>query len=109
MEKLRAVPAFAVRAIVRGEDHNRPLGEAELIELGEVGALLAELDQLGLAERTIVIFTSDNGPHSEGGHRAEFFHSSGPLRGIKRDVYEGGIREPMIVRWRGHVAPGTLS
>jgi len=75
----------------------------------DVGRLLAKLDQLGLTDRTIFIFTSDNGPHAEGGVDPAFFHSSGPLRGIKRDVYEGGIRVPLIVRWPGHVAAGAVS
>ncbi len=75
----------------------------------DVGRVLDELQELGLADNTIVIFTSDNGPHAEGGVDPAFFDSSGPLRGIKRDVYEGGIREPFIVRWPGHVAPGSVS
>ena len=75
----------------------------------EVGDLLAKLKELGLADKTIVFVTSDNGPHSEGGHDAAFFDSNGPLRGIKRDLYEGGIREPMIVRWPGHVPAGAVT
>ncbi|HTB63743.1 MAG TPA: arylsulfatase [Opitutales bacterium] len=75
----------------------------------DAGKLLAKLDELGIANNTIVIFTSDNGPQAEGGHDAAFFNSSGGLRGIKRDVYEGGIREPFIARWPGHITPGTTS
>src|SRR6185503_6887797 len=74
-----------------------------------IGRLLASLKQTGLDERTLVIFTSDNGPHSEGGHRADFFDSAGGLRGIKRDLYEGGIRVPLILRWPGKIKPGTTS
>ncbi len=75
----------------------------------QVGQVLDKLSDLGLADRTIVFFTSDNGPHREGGADPDFFHSSGPLRGFKRALYEGGIRVPMIVRYPGHVAAGTTS
>ena len=75
----------------------------------DVGRMLAHLKQLGLDENTIVVFTSDNGPHQEGGHKADFFNSNGELRGIKRDLYEGGIRVPTIVRWPGHVAANSQS
>jgi arylsulfatase A-like enzyme len=56
-----------------------------------------------------VIFTSDNGPHREGGSDAAFFNSSGPWRGIKRDLYEGGVRVPAIVRWPGRTPAGRVS
>ncbi len=75
----------------------------------DVGKLLAKLKELGIENNTLVIVTSDNGPHAEGGHDATFFNSGGPFRGIKRDVYEGGIREPFIARWPGHIAPNSLS
>lgn len=74
-----------------------------------VGQVLARLKELGIDENTIVFFTSDNGPHKEGGGDPDFFDSNGPLRGIKRDMYEGGIRVPMIVRWPGKVKPGQTS
>ena len=74
-----------------------------------VGRLLKRLKELGLDENTIIFFSSDNGPHKEGGADPKFFHSSGPLRGYKRDLYEGGIRVPMIVRWPGHVKAGQVS
>jgi arylsulfatase A-like enzyme len=76
-----------------------------------VGAVMARIKELGLDERTLVIFTSDNGPHREGGpnYAPEFFTASGPLRGIKRDLWDGGIRVPFIARWPGRIKPGTES
>jgi arylsulfatase A-like enzyme len=75
----------------------------------DVGRLMAKLKELKLDDNTVVFFTSDNGPHKEGGNKPEFFQSSGPLRGIKRDLYEGGIRMPMIVRWPGRIKAGAVS
>jgi arylsulfatase A-like enzyme len=74
-----------------------------------VGRLMERLKQLGLDENTLVLFTSDNGPHKEGGADPTFFRSSGPLRGIKRDLYEGGIKVPMIARWPGKVPAASVS
>jgi len=74
-----------------------------------VGDVLRKLQELKIDEQTVVLFTSDNGPHNEGGSNAAFFNSSGPLRGTKRDLTEGGIRVPMIVRWPGKVAAGAVS
>jgi arylsulfatase A-like enzyme len=73
----------------------------------DVGRIIAKLRERGLAENTLVVFTSDNGPHQEGGHLADFFDSNGPLRGRKRDLYEGGIRVPTIAWWPGRVPAGT--
>src|SRR5262249_13268563 len=75
----------------------------------DVGKLLATIDELGLAKDTLVIFTSDNGQHQEGGNKVQFFASSGPFRGFKRSLTDGGIRVPAIVRWTGRVKPGTTS
>ena len=74
-----------------------------------VGDLVRELKELGVYDNTLLIFASDNGPHKEGGADPDFFDSNGPWRGYKRDVYEGGIRVPMIVAWKGHVRAGTQS
>jgi len=71
--------------------------------------LVAKLQQHDLAENTLVLFTSDNGPHQEGGHQVDFFNSNGPLQGKKRDLYEGGIRVPMIAWWPGKVPAGIES
>lgn len=73
----------------------------------DIGTLFAHLKQLGLDEKTIVFFSSDNGPHREGGSDPQFFNCSGPLRGIKRSLHDGGIRVPMIVRWPGKIQPGV--
>lgn len=73
----------------------------------DIGQIMAKLKELGLDGNTLVFFTSDNGSHREGGSNPEFFHSSGPLRGIKRDLYDGGIRVPMIARWPGMIEPGV--
>jgi arylsulfatase A-like enzyme len=75
----------------------------------DIGKLLARLRELKIDENTIVFFSSDNGPHKEGGNDPRFFDSAGGLRGIKRDLYEGGIREPMIVRWPKHIQAGSVS
>ena len=75
----------------------------------DMGRIVALLDELGLRDDTLIVFTSDNGPHVEGGHRPKYFRSSGPYRGVKRDLYEGGIRMPTIVSWPGHTPAGSDS
>lgn len=75
----------------------------------QVGEVLAKLKELGLEKNTIVMFSSDNGPHQEGGADPDYFNSNGPLKGYKRDLYEGGIREPMIAWWPGKIAAGTTN
>ena len=75
----------------------------------DVGRLLDVLRARGVERNTLVLFTSDNGPHQEGGADPGFFNSSGGLRGIKRDLYEGGIRVPMIARWTGTIPEGKVS
>jgi len=75
----------------------------------DVGRLMARLKKHGIDERTIVMFTSDNGPHREGGNNPDYFDSNGPLRGIKRALYDGGIRVPLVARWPGRIKAGTTS
>ncbi|MBI5688183.1 MAG: arylsulfatase [Verrucomicrobia bacterium] len=90
-------------------DQNK--GQAAMITRmdADIGRLLAKLKQLGLDERTLVLFSSDNGPHKEGGNDPEFFDANGPLRGMKRDLYDGGIRVPFIARWPGRIKAGVVS
>jgi arylsulfatase A-like enzyme len=73
----------------------------------DIGELVAKLEELGIADNTLIIFTSDNGPHLEAGHDPDYFNSSGGFRGHKRDLYEGGIRVPMIAWWPGRIKPGS--
>jgi arylsulfatase A-like enzyme len=75
----------------------------------DIGRLLEKLKKLGIDDNTLILFTSDNGPHKEGGVKPEFFQSSGSFRGLKRDLYEGGIRVPMIAWWPGKVPTGKVS
>jgi arylsulfatase A-like enzyme len=75
----------------------------------DIGRILQKLKDLNLDKNTVVIFSSDNGPHKEGGSDPSFHDCNGPLRGIKRDLYEGGIRVPLIVRWPNYVKPGQIS
>ena len=74
-----------------------------------VGEIVAQLKESKQDTNTLILFTSDNGPHKEGGVDPDFFHSSGPLRGIKRDLYEGGIRVPLIAVWPGKIPAGRVS
>ncbi len=86
-------------------------GQAAMITRmdADIGRILALLKSLDLDKKTLVIFSSDNGPHKEGGNDPAFFNASGGLRGIKRDLYDGGIRVPFIARWPGVIAPGSVS
>ena len=88
-------------------------GQAAMITRmdGHVGDLMARLKRLGLDGRTLVVFTSDNGPHKEGGpaYDPDFFDANGPFSGIKRSLTDGGIRVPFIARWPGRIAGGSAS
>jgi len=75
----------------------------------DIGKIVDQLKELGIDQNTVIFFSSDNGPHKEGGADPQFFKSTGPLRGIKRDLYEGGIRVPLLVSWPGKVQSGIVS
>ncbi len=75
----------------------------------DIGRLVDLIGARDLERRTLILFISDNGPHQEGGGDPVYFKSAGGLRGIKRDLYEGGIRVPMIARWVGMIPAGTVS
>jgi len=75
----------------------------------KVGEIVQKVHELGLDKNTIIVFTSDNGPHLEAGADPDYFDSNGILRGYKRDVYEGGIRVPMIVRWKDKIVAGSAT
>lgn len=89
-------PRTTFAAMISYMDHN-------------VGLLMRKLEELGIAENTLVMFASDNGAMREGGHKMENFNSSGPLRGGKRDLYEGGVRVPMIAWWPGKIEGGRTT
>ena len=74
-----------------------------------VGQVLEKLKEKGLDKNTVIIFSSDNGPHVEGGGDPVFFNSGGGYRGTKRDLYEGGVHIPFIVKWNGVIPPGSSS
>lgn len=105
------LPSFAGRDF-QGKTQAGPHGDF-IYELDQiVGELMAELDRLGVADNTLVIFTSDNGPETTSviHMRADYQHDGArPWRGVKRDDWEGGHRVPFLVRWPGHVKAGTTS
>ena len=75
----------------------------------DFGRILDLVAELGLDDNTLVMFSSDNGPTFNGGTDSEFFNSAGPFRGLKTELYEGGIRVPMMARWPGHIEPGGVT
>jgi len=90
---------------------NAEKGFAQLVGFldQEVGRIMDFLTKRGLAENTLVLFSSDNGPHHEGGHDSDFFNSNGDFKGTKRDLTDGGIRVPFIAWWPGKVKAGSVS
>jgi arylsulfatase A-like enzyme len=105
------VPDFGIYADKPWNDATK--GHAAMVTRfdRDVGELMAQLKRLGLDDRTLVMFSSDNGPHREGGPNYDpaFFNVSGPLSGLKRSLTDGGIRVPFIARWPGKIKPGTQS
>ena len=75
----------------------------------DIGRLLARLEEYDLDDNTLVIFSSDNGPHHEGNNNLKLFRPGGPLQGVKRSLYEGGIRVPFVARWPGRIKKGKIS
>jgi len=92
-------------------DHPRAAYAAMISMLdADVGKIMSSLRELGIDDNTIVMFSSDNGPTTDiGGVDTQFFNSTAGLRGRKRDLYEGGIRMPMLARWPGHIKPGMIT
>jgi arylsulfatase A-like enzyme len=105
------VPDFGIYADKPWSDSTK--GHAAMVTRldRDVGALMARLKELGIDDRTLVIFSSDNGPHREGGPKYDpaFFDVSGPVSGLKRSLTDGGIRVPFIARWPGRIKAGTVS
>ncbi len=103
------IPDFGIYAKQKWPDPDK--GHAAMISRldRDVGRLLDRLAKLGLSQKTLVLFSSDNGPHIESGNNPPLFNPSGPLRGLKRDLTEGGIRVPLIAWWPGRIRPGQVS
>ena len=103
------VPDFGLYASTDWPDPDK--GQAAMITRmdGYVGRMLDKLQELGIAENTLVIFTSDNGPHNESNHDLKRFEPSGPYSGIKRSLTDGGIRVPAIAWWPGQIAANSES
>ncbi|QDV61719.1 arylsulfatase [Crateriforma conspicua] len=103
------VPDFGIYADRDWSDQDK--GQAAMITRmdGDVGRILDQLRKLKIAENTLVFFSSDNGPHDEAGHNLDRFDPNGPLQGIKRALYEGGIRVPGIAWWPGTVPAGSTT
>ncbi|SEA52022.1 Arylsulfatase A [Porphyromonadaceae bacterium KH3R12] len=102
-------PAFRKGGYM-SQEHPRATHAAMVTRIDAyVGQIIEKLKETGVYENTLIIFTSDNGPHREGGGDPDFFNSNGIYRGYKRDLYEGGIRVPTIIAWQGKIASGKES
>jgi len=103
------VPDYGIYQDLDWTEQNK--GQAAMITRMDsgIGKIFERLKKHKLDKNTIVCFSSDNGHHREGGNDPEFFDANGPLRGMKRDLYEGGIRVPTIFRWPGKITAGTIS
>ena len=90
---------------------NQNKGQAAMITRmdSDIGRILSKLNKYKISNNTLIIFSSDNGHHREGGNDPEFFNANGPLRGMKRDLYEGGIRVPTIAYWPNRIKAGSTS
>jgi uncharacterized sulfatase len=102
------VPTFGVYANQDWPDQDK--GQAAMVTRmdGDVGRMMDLLNELGISEKTLVIFSSDNGPHNEAGHNLKRFKPYGPLSGTKRSLTEGGIRVPLLAYWPGKIKPGQV-
>jgi uncharacterized sulfatase len=103
------VPDFGIYKDKPWADQDK--GQAAMITHldAQVGKMMAWLKARGMDRNTLVVFSSDNGPHNEGKHHPELFNPSGGLRGMKRALYEGGIRVPLIARWPMKIKAGTAN
>lgn len=103
------VPSFGIYANREWSDQDK--GQAAMITRmdADIGRLIDLLQELGIDKNTLIMFSSDNGPHNEAGHSPKTFQPSGELKGMKRSLTEGGIRVPMIARWPENIAAGTVS
>lgn len=109
-EQPQAIPAVWTGKGYRPQAYPRAAYATMVTRLDHyVGEILTKLKALRLADNTLVVFTSDNGPHQEGGHDPAFFNSAGGFRGTKRALYEGGIRVPMLAWWPGKIKAGSTN